>query len=181
MNEKVTRDAEFNIFKINDKMKRVNDYQVGDCVYIVGIDELEIIMQCYINTEIAASMKSIDLCKIAGRRAQIVHIPKTFDDLKRWDGNIGVVLEDGMELFLPFAVISDGEPESQPKATEEDLMYIVDEGDSEPMLVKLDRASSMEERQSNMDSNDPQIVRHRNSELEMIHLLAAETIQDAFR
>ena len=94
-------------------MKSLSDYNIGDKVLIVGISELELIIQCYENTDIFEVYHELDLESIAGTYVTIVGLPNLSDaTLKDWDGSIQLQTDEGQILNLPMAAIADSDVET---------------------------------------------------------------------
>jgi len=91
-------------------MKTLADFSIGDRVKICGISELELILQCYLNTPLFSYLCDLDLMNIAAQYATIAALPAfTPESLQSWDGSIHLLLDDGQYIDLPMAAIADDE------------------------------------------------------------------------
>lgn len=130
------------------RMQSLTDFHEGDLVQIVGISELELVLQCYISSDVFSYLCELDLEWIAGQKAIIVSLPDILNVID-WDGFIDLGLCDGQIVHLPMAALAD--------SVDEPAVFVPQ---AKRELVR---------------------IRHHESEVEMIRILAAETIQDFYR
>jgi hypothetical protein len=154
-------------------MKSILDYRGGELVMIVDADELYELIELYEIDEMVA-LAEVTVETVACQKGKIYKAPRDLIAENRdWDGLVPILLHNGSLVHLPIGAFID----------EDDLQ------DTNERFTST-RRSNLSDSISDNDSDDqddrdedrePVIVRHAPSEEFMIRLLAAETIQNAFR
>lgn len=147
-------------------MKNLSEYSVGDSVVILNHEDLTVFLEFY-NIDLKTvtndpALHDIDalVSKLSNQIAYISQDPVSLLEDAEWDGLMSLILHsDSTRVRLPFATLLDMDENEE--VVNNDSIY---NNNSELTM-----------------NNDKKVIRHGPSEDFMIKLLAAETIQEAYR
>jgi hypothetical protein len=115
--------------------KRPSDYEVGDHIGIVNLEELHELCTLY---SASSALSAKQLNEFANHHVQIHWLPNQHELRTTWDGCIEIITKKKKIYKVPFAAIidlSDGIIE-EPEDDNEPEMIVVRDSDSENLLVQ---------------------------------------------
>ena len=151
---------------------------------LTDINELFLLLECYADVGGVLELLPLSPENLCGKIVRILGMPTSMED---WNGTVPVQLtnlfdfsDEGEPFYLPLPALVEIQEEDLAELFKATTMMDENGG---AQIDEAESEAASEEKDEGMINERPviKVVRHKESEVLMVQILAAETIQEAYR